>query len=85
MVETLPRRIDMMGPYFMARRLRLRWGRFPNMWRFPTMGSDLGPGGNFPTGGRSWMNENKTPRRRRRRRAIVRGDIRGCGKGLFGI
>ena len=42
-----PSFMDMMGPYFLARFWRLRWGKWPNMWRLPMTGRASGPGGSF--------------------------------------
>lgn len=77
MAGTLPRRMDMMSPYCLAKFWRVRWGRLPSMWRFPIMGSGRGPGGSF------WcfdfeeaeMSDQRHARRTRRMAIIVGGLI----------
>lgn len=42
-----PSRMDIMGPYFLAKLWKARWGRVPNKWRLPIIGKGRGPGGSL--------------------------------------
>lgn len=77
-VGTEPSLRDIMGPYFLAKFWRLRWGRVPSRWRLPSIGKPSGPGGSF------WVNFSRKMEmshhrhgRRRRRKSVgsVMGDI----------
>lgn len=66
-----------MGPYFLAKFWRLRWGRVPSRWRPPIIGKPSGPGGPFRVSFRRKM-EMSHHRHGRRRKSVgrsVMGDI----------
>lgn len=85
---TFPRRMDIMGPYFLAKVWRARWGRAPKMWRLPMIGKARGPGGSLRL--RFWfcviqlrMNHSRVARRRKIM-VMVKGDMFGMCM-LYGV
>ena len=67
----------MIGPYFWASFVRARCGFWPNMWRFPIIGSGRGPGGSFGRDFRTWALRKSQRSGGRRRRTRKRGTSKG--------